>query len=48
MHARTHACVHRASADALVGMAVADEAVRPTPLVICAFTLNRPQLPHIQ
>ncbi len=38
--ARTHA-----RADALVGMAVDDEAVGRTPLVICAFTLHWPQPP---
>jgi hypothetical protein len=35
-----------ARADALVGMAVADAVVGRTPLVICAFTLHRPQLPR--
>ncbi len=32
--------------DALVGMALADAVVGRTPLVICAFTLHRPQLPR--
>ena len=44
--ARTRARAQRARADALVGMAVADEAVGRTPLVICAFTLHWPQLPR--
>ena len=44
--ARTHARAQRARADALVGMAVADEAVGRTPLVICAFTLPWPHLPR--
>ena len=45
MHARTRARnVHARTL--LVGMAVADEAVGRTPLVICAFTLHRPQLPR--
>ena len=35
-----------ARADALVGMALADAVVGRTPLVICAFTLHRPQLPR--
>jgi hypothetical protein len=43
--ARTHARAQRARADALVGMSVADGAVRRTPLVICAFTLHWPRLP---
>ncbi len=42
MHARTRTTL-------FVGMAVADEAVGRTPLVICAFTLHWQQLPrHIQ
>ncbi len=45
--ARTHARAQRARADALVGMAVADEAVGRTPLVICAFTRGHwPQPPR--
>jgi len=44
--ARTHARAERARADAHVGMAVADEVVGRTPLVICAFTLHWPQLPR--
>ncbi len=44
--ARTHARAQCARADALVRMAVADEAVGRTPLVICAFTLRWPQLPR--
>ncbi len=44
--ARTHAHAQRARADALVGVAVADEALGRTPLVICAFTLHWPQLPR--
>jgi hypothetical protein len=43
--ARTHARAQRARADALVGMAVADEAVKHKALVICAFTLHWPQPP---
>jgi hypothetical protein len=45
--ARTHTCAESASADALVGMAVADAAVGRTPLVICAFTLHSPQPPRL-
>ena len=44
--ARTYARAERARADAHVGMAVADEVVGRTPLVICAFTLHWPQLPR--
>ena len=44
--ARTHARAQRARADALVGMALADEAVGRTPSIICAFTLDWPQLPR--
>jgi hypothetical protein len=44
MHTRARA--QRASADALVGTAVADEAVGRAPLVICAFTLHWPQPPR--
>ncbi len=44
-YARTHTRAQRARADALVGMAVVDEAVGRTPLVICAFTLHW-QLPR--
>ena len=44
--ARTHARAERARAHAHVGMAVADEVVGRTPLVICAFTLHWPQLPR--
>ncbi len=45
-YARTHTRAQRARADALVGMAVADEAVGRAPIVICAFTLHWPQLPR--
>ena len=45
-YAGTHTRAQRARADALVGMAVADEAVGRAPLVICAFTLHWPQLPR--
>ena len=44
-YARTHARAQRAFADALVGMAVADEAVERTASVAHARTVHRPQLP---
>ena len=43
---RVRTRAQRACADALVGMAVADEAVGRTPSVICAFTLHWPQPPR--
>ncbi len=45
-YARTHTRAQRARADALIGMAVADEAVGRTPLVICPLTLHWQQLPR--
>jgi hypothetical protein len=42
---RVRTRAERARTDALVGMAVADALVGRTPLVVCAFTLHRPQLP---
>ena len=45
-YARTHARAQRARADALVGMAVADEAVERTASVAHARTVHRPQLPR--
>jgi hypothetical protein len=44
-YARTHARAQHARADALVGVAVADEAVGRAPLVICAFTVHWAHLP---
>ncbi len=47
MHARTHARAQRACADALVGMAVADEAVEREDSVAHAPAVNWPQPPRI-
>ena len=44
-YARTHARAQRARADALVGMAVADEAVGRKASVALSRTVHRPQLP---